>query len=193
LGHLAVHRRNREIVLAHLLSQPINLKKKKKQSDHEFGMAIDDMNNPYLATGVAKDDGLRDGQRIVQIAQRVEFPLLFFNRHKKLFDALESELISLDQNTNRVRHELGGNFQDLSNKSCRHQNNLSFGGKVAIDIIQLILESLAQQFIGFINDEHFDAFGFHSVALDHIVHTARRSRYNLILKKERRNGNNQTY
>jgi hypothetical protein len=31
------------------------------------------------------------------------------------------------------------------------------------------------------------------VALDHIVHTARRSRYNLILKKERRNGNNQTY
>ena len=43
----------------------------------------------HLALGVAEDDGLRDGQRVVQVAQRVKLPLLALHRHKELLDALQ--------------------------------------------------------------------------------------------------------
>ena len=44
----------------------------------------------HLALGVAEDDGLRDGERVVQVAQRVKLPLLALHRHKELLDALRA-------------------------------------------------------------------------------------------------------
>ena len=42
----------------------------------------------YLFLSIAEDDSLRDGEGVVQVAQRVELPLLPIHGHKKLLYAL---------------------------------------------------------------------------------------------------------
>ena len=53
LGHVSVHAGHGEVVLSHLLSQPL-----------------------HLPLGVAEDDSLCDDQCVVQVAQGVELPVL---------------------------------------------------------------------------------------------------------------------
>ena len=53
--------------------------------------------NFYFSLRVAKDDGLGDGESIVEIAERVEFPLLPFNGHEKLLDSFQSQFITMEQ------------------------------------------------------------------------------------------------
>lgn len=48
----------------------------------------------HLPLGVAEDDRLGDGQRVVEIAQRVELPLFPLHCHEKLLDALQSQLVT---------------------------------------------------------------------------------------------------
>ena len=55
-GHVSVHGRDGEIALSHLVRQPV-----------------------HLSAGVAVDDGLGDGQSLVQIAQSLELPVLALN------------------------------------------------------------------------------------------------------------------
>ena len=64
LWHVAVHGRDREVGLHHLITQPV-----------------------HLLAGVAEDDGLGDGQRVIQVAQRVKLPLLLLYCHEELLDA----------------------------------------------------------------------------------------------------------
>lgn len=47
-----------------------------------------------LPLGVAEDDGLRDGQRIVEIAECVELPLFPLHGHKELLDPFQCQLIT---------------------------------------------------------------------------------------------------
>ena len=49
---------------------------------------------------------LGNGQRVVQVAERIELPLLPFNGDEKLFDSFQSQLVTLDEDPDRVRHEL---------------------------------------------------------------------------------------
>ena len=77
LGHVSVHGRNCEVGLTHLLRQPIN-----------------------LALRVAEDDGLRDGQRVVKVAQSVKFPFLTLNGHEELLDSFQSQLIAVRKKIN---------------------------------------------------------------------------------------------
>ena len=71
LHHVAVHGGDGEVGLSHLLCQPV-----------------------HLPLGVTEYDGLRDGQRVVQVTQRVKLPLLALHCHEKLLDALQSQLIT---------------------------------------------------------------------------------------------------
>lgn len=48
----------------------------------------------HLPFGVAEDDGLSDGQRVIQIAQSVKLPLFSFHCHEKLLDAFQSQLVT---------------------------------------------------------------------------------------------------
>ena len=73
LRHAAMHAADRKVCFAHLLRQP-------------FG---------FLAL-VAEDDGLRDSQRVVQVAQCLELELFSFHSYEKLLDALECQLVALD-------------------------------------------------------------------------------------------------
>ena len=57
------HGRDGKVPGVHLLSEPI-----------------------HLTSGIAENDGLSDGQRLVQIAQRVQFPLFALDPDVKLFD-----------------------------------------------------------------------------------------------------------
>ena len=47
-----------------------------------------------LPLGVAEDDGLCDGERVVEVTQRVKLPLLALDRHEELLDALQRQLIT---------------------------------------------------------------------------------------------------
>ena len=76
LLHLAMHRRHLEVVLAQLLGKPID-----------------------LPSRVAEDDSLGDGQCIIEIAERVELPVLLLDGDEELLDSLQSQLISLDKDT----------------------------------------------------------------------------------------------
>lgn len=56
------------------------------------------MQHADLPLGVAEDDRLRDGERVVQVAQRVKLPLLSLHGHKKLLDALQRQLVTETHN-----------------------------------------------------------------------------------------------
>lgn len=47
-----------------------------------------------LPLGVAEDDGLCDGQGVVQVTQSVKLPLLSLHSHEELFDPLQSQLVT---------------------------------------------------------------------------------------------------
>lgn len=55
--------------------------------------------NTYLAAGVSEDDRLRNSKRLVQIAQRVQFPIFLVHVYIELLDTLKCQLIALDQNS----------------------------------------------------------------------------------------------
>ena len=87
LGHFAVHAANCEVGLSHFGSEPLD-----------------------LLARVAKNDGLSNGEGVVKVAESVEFPLLFVDLDEELLDAFEGELVSLDEYSNRIFHELLGEF-----------------------------------------------------------------------------------
>ena len=80
---VGVDRRAREVARVHLLREPLD-----------------------LPARVDEDHRLRDRQRLVQVAQRVELPLLPLDHHVELLDAVERELVALDEDADRVAHEL---------------------------------------------------------------------------------------
>mmetsp|Transcript_70660 Transcript_70660/g.140053 ORF Transcript_70660/g.140053 Transcript_70660/m.140053 type:complete len:208 (-) Transcript_70660:645-1268(-) len=90
-----------EILLVHLLGQPLN-----------------------LAARVDEDHRLGDGERLVQIAHRVELPLLALDHHVKLLDTIKSELITLHQDADRVTHELGRELQHVRRHGRREETNV---------------------------------------------------------------------
>lgn len=48
----------------------------------------------YLPLGVAEDHCLCDGERVIQVTQRIKLPLLLLNSNKKLLDALQCQLVT---------------------------------------------------------------------------------------------------
>ncbi len=78
-----MHVRHREVSLAHLLGEPLN-----------------------SILLVAEDDSLCDGERIVEVAQSLKFVIILLDCNKELLDAIESNLVSFDQNLNWIVHKL---------------------------------------------------------------------------------------
>jgi len=70
LVHISVHAGDGEVTLLHVLLQPVD-----------------------LAASVAVDNGLGDGECLVEIAKGVELPLLALDSNVKLFDTLKSEFV----------------------------------------------------------------------------------------------------
>ena len=94
LLHVAVHGRDGEVGLAHLLRQPVD-----------------------LSPRVAEDDRLRDGECVVKVAQRVELPLLALDSHKELLDAVQGQLVARIGTQREVKARLEMDLGSLRSRS----------------------------------------------------------------------------
>lgn len=98
----------------------------------------------YLSTGVTEDDSLSDCECVVQIAERVELPVFLLHSYEELLNAFQRQLVTLDENSDGIGHELRCHLQDIIWQSGAQKDNLCCGGKVPVHIIYLILEALVQ-------------------------------------------------
>ena len=67
----------------------------------------------HLSPCVAEDDSLGDGEGVIQITERIELPVLLLHCDEELLDAFQRQLVTLDQNANRISHELGRHLQHV--------------------------------------------------------------------------------
>lgn len=88
LLHFTMHSAHSKVSFTHFISKPVD-----------------------LFARVAEYHSLCDGEGVVEVAECVEFPLLFFNSDEELFDTFECNLIALNENADRISHELGGHFE----------------------------------------------------------------------------------
>lgn len=136
LLHPTVHTRHREVRVNHFLGQPLD-----------------------LLLGITEDDGLGNRQTIIQVAQCIELPFFLLDGNKVLFDSLQCQLVSLDENLDGVFHKLRADGQDLLGEGGTHNHTLAVEGEVFVDIVDLRLEALVQHLIGLVEDQHFDFGG----------------------------------
>mmetsp|Transcript_25686 Transcript_25686/g.40436 ORF Transcript_25686/g.40436 Transcript_25686/m.40436 type:complete len:375 (-) Transcript_25686:246-1370(-) len=156
LVHVPVHGRDREVALRHLLRQPV-----------------------HLAPRVAVDDGLGDGQRLVQVAQRVQLPLLALHRHIELLDALQGQLVALHQHLHGLVHELLGHVQHLLGQRGRDQHHLRAGRQVPVDVVHLLLEPAVEHLVRLVDHQHLQLGGAKVPPADHVKNASGRPRYHL--------------
>mmetsp|Transcript_11725 Transcript_11725/g.20926 ORF Transcript_11725/g.20926 Transcript_11725/m.20926 type:complete len:393 (-) Transcript_11725:493-1671(-) len=148
LVHVPVHGRDREVALRHLLRQPV-----------------------HLAPRVAVDDGLGDGQRLVQVAQRVQLPLLALHRHIELLDALQGELVALHQDADGLAHEFRGHLQHVQRHGRAEQRNLNCLWEEFEHIVNLLLEATGEHLVGLVQNEELQRINAQRPPVDHVEHT----------------------
>ena len=144
-----MHGRDSEVTGSQLVSEPVN-----------------------LSPGVAEDDGLGDGDGLVQIGQGVELPFFLLNGNVELLDTFEGEFSLLDQDTDRVAHELGSDFEDILRHGGGQKDDLGGLRQELEDVVDLLSETTGQHLIGFVKNEHLDVIGLEHTALDHVLNTA---------------------
>ena len=132
---------------------------------------------PHLLLCVAKDHSLGDGERVVKITQGVELPLLALDGHEKLLDALEGELVALDEDPDGIGHELVRHLKNLVRERCRDQNHLARGRQVAVDVVDLLFEALREHLVRLVDDEHLDRTRAKVAPLDHVEDASWRPRH----------------
>lgn len=128
---------------------------------------------------VTKYYGLRDSERVIKIEKRLAFVLLFLDINEKLFNTVESELISFDQDFQGLAHELVGHLEDLLGKSSRDNNTLHSVRQVSVNVVNLVFESLVEHFICLVQNEHFYVLGLECPSLDHVEHSSGSATHNM--------------
>eukprot|EP00500_Bicosoecida_sp_ms1_P012720 CAMPEP_0203816648 /NCGR_PEP_ID=MMETSP0115-20131106/17212_1 /ASSEMBLY_ACC=CAM_ASM_000227 /TAXON_ID=33651 /ORGANISM="Bicosoecid sp, Strain ms1" /LENGTH=426 /DNA_ID=CAMNT_0050725555 /DNA_START=37 /DNA_END=1313 /DNA_ORIENTATION=+ len=164
LRHVAVHRAHREVRVAHLAAQPV-----------------------HLGARVAEDDGLRDRESVVEVAQRVELPILLLDRHEELLDALQRQLVALHQHLHGAVHELLGHVQHLARQRGGHQHHLRRRRQRAIDVVDLLLEAAVQHLVRLVNHQHLQPRRAQVAPPDHVEDAAGRAAYDVHTAIERAN------
>ena len=149
LVHVSVHAGDGEVSLLHLLLEPVD-----------------------LPPGVAVYDGLGDGERLVEIAEGVELPLLAIDGDVELLDTLEGELVLLDEDADGVAHESLGDLEDVEGHGRREEADLDLLGEELEDVIDLILETAGKHLVGLVEHELFDAVQAEGTTVDHVEDTA---------------------
>lgn len=157
LRHLAVHAADGEVGVAHFVCEPLD-----------------------LAARVAEDDGLGDGEGVVEVAECVELPFFFFDRDEVLLEAFERELVALDQDAHGIGHEFGGHVEDVVGEGGRHHDHLCGGREVAVHVVDLLAEAAVQQLVGFVEDEHLDVARAQVASADHVCDSAWRAGHHVL-------------
>ena len=168
LVHVTVHGRDGEVAGGKLVGEPVD-----------------------LSAGVAEDDSLGDGDRLVQVGQSVELPLLLLNSNVELLDTLEGKLILLDQDTDGVTHEAGRDLEDVLGHGSGKEDDLSGLGKEREDVVDLVGETTLEEtmlarrlvragkaslsyrkhLVGLVENEHLHSVRLQEAALNHVVDT----------------------
>lgn len=149
LVHVTVHGGDGEVTGSELVGEPVD-----------------------LSAGVAEDDGLGDGDGLVQVGEGVELPILLLDGNVELLNTFEGKLVLLDENTNGVAHELGGDLKDVLGHSSGQENDLGGLGQKLEDVVDLLGETAGQHLVGLVEDEHLHVVGLQDTTLDHVVNTA---------------------
>jgi hypothetical protein len=156
LVHITVHGRHGEIAGGELVGQPVD-----------------------FPASVAEDDGLGDGDSLVQIGKGVELPLFLFDCNVELLDTFEGKFSLLDQNADRVAHELGGNLQHVLWHGGREQDDLSGLRQKLEDVVNLFGETARQHLVGLVKNEELHAVRLEHTTLNHVLDTTWSSNDNL--------------
>ena len=123
----------------------------------------------HLPASVAEDDGLCDRDSLVQITQGVQLPFLLFDRDVELLDTFQRQLVPLDENPDRLSHELLGHLEHICGHGGGEKHDLGVLGEELENLIDLVLETAGQHFISLIETEDLDGVGPEGPAVDHIV------------------------
>jgi hypothetical protein len=148
LGHLGVHRRHGVVVGVELLGDPVD-----------------------LAARVGEDDGLGNGDGLVQVHQGVQLVLLL-DGDEELLDTLERQVVTLDEDTGGVTHELLGELEDVFGHGGREERDLDVLWQELEDLVNLVRETLGEHLIGLIKDQDAEAVSAEGTALDHVGNAA---------------------
>jgi len=137
-----------------------------------------------LGSGVTEDNSLGDRDGIVQVAQTVELEGLLLDVDVVLLNTLQGQLILLNQDTDWVVHELGGDLQDILRHSGRQKDDLGGLWQQLEDVVDLLLETGRQHLIGLIQDEHLDLVGLEVSSVDHVENSTWGTNNNLDTRSE---------
>jgi len=149
LVHVAVHGGDGEVTGSELVGEPID-----------------------LPAGVAEDDGLGDGDGLVQVREGVELPVLLLDGNVELLDTFEGKLVLLDQDADGVAHELGGDLEDVLGHGGGQEDDLGALGQKLEDVVDLLGETARQHLVGLVEDKHLHVVGLQDTTLDHVVDTS---------------------
>lgn len=131
LHHFSVHTADSKVRLSHLFCQPVD-----------------------LASGVTENDRLRNSQSVIQITKRIKLPVFLFDGDEELLDSFKSQFITLYEDPDRVGHKLGSHFEDIMREGSGDNNDLGGGRKVSVDVVNLVLETLVEEFVRFVKNKH---------------------------------------
>mmetsp|Transcript_9217 Transcript_9217/g.18130 ORF Transcript_9217/g.18130 Transcript_9217/m.18130 type:complete len:231 (+) Transcript_9217:654-1346(+) len=133
----------------------------------------------HFSALITKNYTLCNGEHIVEVAECIKFPLLSFDRHKKLLDSLESEFIALHEHADRVVHEFASHAENWTWHGGTNKYNLDSGGHVPVNVIDLLLKPTLEELISLINNELADLISAKVLPADHVKHTTGCARDNL--------------
>lgn len=94
-----------------------------------------------LSSGVAEDDCLCDGDGLVQIGKGVQLPVFLLNSDVELLNTFEGKFGLLNQDTDGVTHELGGDLKNVLWHGGGEEDNLGGLRKELEDVIDLLGET----------------------------------------------------
>lgn len=146
LVHVTVHGRDGELSLVQLVGEPVD-----------------------LPSGVAEDDGLSNGDSLVQVAEGVELPVLLVDGDVELLDTFQGQLITLDQNPDGVTHELLGDLEDVLWHGGGQEDDLCVLGQELEDLVHLVLETTRQHLVSLVKAEHLEVVSSEGASVDHVV------------------------
>lgn len=124
-----------------------------------------------LSAGVDEDDGLSDGDGLVEVHEGFEL-VVFFDGDVELLDTVKGEGFLADENAGGVAHELLSEFEDVTGHGGGEEADLDIAGHEAEDFVDLFLETLGEHLIGLIEDHDLHHVGAEGAALHDIEDTA---------------------
>ena len=126
-----------------------------------------------LSAGVAEDDGLGDGDSLVQVGESVKLPVLLLDGNVELLDTFQGKLVLLDQDADGVAHELLGDLKHVCGHSSREEDDLGVLGEELEDLVDLVLETAGKHLVGLIKTDDAHVVCAKRAPVDHVVDAAR--------------------